>query len=91
MVKNQDAFLLKFLNQTNMKFQLNSVLSDIFIAVYLLATLWLRFALESQLNGNVLISLLLGGFALLFLWAMIKSKFLKPTFFGLIKTAKPAK
>lgn len=65
--------------------QLNARLSDIFIAIYLLITLGIRFYLEPQLQGNAAVSMVLGGLALLFLWALIKSKFLQPTFFGLYK------
>lgn len=71
-----------------MKFQLNSTISDIIIVLYLIGTLWLRFQVEPQLNGNSLISILVGGLALLFLWAMIKGKFLRPTYFGLFRTGK---
>jgi hypothetical protein len=71
-----------------MKFHLNSTLSDIVVILYLLATLWLRFKVEPQLNGNSIVSILVGGLALLFLWAMIKSKFLRPSYFGLYRPAK---
>jgi len=71
-----------------MKFQLSPFLSDFFIGIYLLATLLLRFYVEPQLGGNTLASMILGALALLFLWAMIKSNFLQPNFFGLLKKAK---
>lgn len=64
------------------KFSLGPRLSDWFIAFYLTATLALRFILEPQLQGYYLVSLALGAFALLFLWALIKSKVLQPTYFG---------
>ncbi len=57
--------------------------SDWFVVVYITATLALRFVLEPQLQGYYLVSLALGAFALLFLWALIKSKFLQPTYFGM--------
>lgn len=57
--------------------------SDWFVVVYITATLALRFMLEPQLQGYYLVSLALGAFALLFLWALIKSKFLQPTYFGM--------
>ena len=66
-----------------MKFQLGRKASDIITTLYIIATLFLRFYLEPQLNGNVLISLALGLFALLFLWALVKSKILNPAFFGM--------
>jgi len=65
------------------KFSLGPRLSDWFIAVYLTITLALRFFLEPQLQGYYLVSLALGAFALLFLWALIKSKVLQPTYFGI--------
>lgn len=71
-----------------MKFQLSPFLSDFFIGIYLLATLLLRFYVEPQLGGNTLASMILGALALLFLWAMIKSNFLQPNFFGLLKKAE---
>jgi len=67
-----------------MKLQLNGLASDIFISIYLFATLLLRFLLESQLHGRYAISLFIGAFGLLFLWALIKSKILNPNYFGLM-------
>ncbi len=64
------------------RFSLGPKASDWFIAVYLTITLGLRFILEPQLQGYYIISLGLGLFALLFLWALIKSKILRPTYFG---------
>ena len=58
--------------------------SDWFVVVYLFITLGIRFVLEPQIEGHYLISMGLGLFALLFLWALIKSKFLQPTYFGLL-------
>ncbi|MEO1435405.1 MAG: hypothetical protein AAFV80_07705 [Bacteroidota bacterium] len=69
-------------------FQLSPKASDIFVAMYLLATLFLRFVLEAQLGGRVLPSLGLGAFALLFLWALWKSGYLQPTWFGLMGSRK---
>ncbi|MEL6660871.1 MAG: hypothetical protein AAFY48_04435 [Bacteroidota bacterium] len=64
------------------RFSLSPAASDWFIAIYLTITLGLRFFLEPQLQGFYLISLGLGAFALLFLWALIKSKMLRPSYFG---------
>lgn len=64
------------------RFSLGPAASDWFIAIYLTITLALRFILEPQLQGFYLVSLGLGAFALLFLWALIKSKVLRPTYFG---------
>ena len=66
-----------------MKFQLGRKLSDLFVAVYIISTLFLRFYLEPQLHGQYLISVGLGAFALLFLWALAKSKVINPSYFGL--------
>lgn len=68
------------------KLRLGKKASDIFVGIYLLITLYIRFAFESQLQGNFLVSMALGGFALLFLWALYKSDFIRPTWFGLIPT-----
>lgn len=67
-----------------MKLQLNGLASDIFISIYLLITLLFRFLLEAQLQGRYTVSLFIGGFGLLFLWALIKSKILNPNYFGLL-------
>ena len=64
------------------RFSLSPAASDWFITIYLTITLALRFILEPQLQGFYLISLGLGAFALLFLWALIKSKMLRPSYFG---------
>ncbi len=66
-----------------MKFQLGRKLSDLFTTVYIFTTLAMRFYLEPQLNGHYLVSIGLGAFALLFLWALSKSKFITPSLFGL--------
>ncbi len=57
---------------------MNKVTSRIFVVLYIIATLVWRFLFEAQLVGNALISMGIGVFFLLFLWAMIKSKFLNP-------------
>jgi len=64
-----------------------TLLSDLFIVVYVLLTLGLRFYLEPQLQGNSLLSVAIGAFALLFLWALIKAKVLRPSLLGLGKGA----
>ena len=69
-----------------MKIKLGTKASDIFIVVYLFITLLLRFILEPQLGGHYLISIGIGLFALLFLWALYKSKIINPSWFGLLGT-----
>jgi|APTNR8051073442_1049403.scaffolds.fasta_scaffold00229_4 hypothetical protein len=71
-------------------FPLNGFVSDVFVTLYIAATLYLRFVLEPQLQGRYFISLALGAFALLFLWALIKSRFIRPTFFGLMPPREAA-
>jgi hypothetical protein len=71
-------------------FPLGRKVSDWIVTIYVIATLYARFVLESQLQGNLLISIGLGAFALLFLWALIKSKVLNPSFFGLYERPEPA-
>lgn len=66
-----------------MKLQLGKKTSDFVATFYIIVTLFLRFYLEPQLNGHIILSVALGLFALLFLWALIKSKVLNPTFFGM--------
>ena len=70
-----------------MKLQLGQKASDIFVLIYIFGTLFIRFRLEEQLNGHILASVGLGAFALLFLWALNKSKYINPTWFGLMGKA----
>ncbi|GAB5551301.1 MAG: hypothetical protein Sapg2KO_08920 [Saprospiraceae bacterium] len=62
------------------RLQLNTFWSNIFVVTYILGTMYVRFLIEPQLNGNVLVSVALGLFALIFLWALSKSKCIKPSF-----------
>ena len=71
-----------------MKLQLGRKASDVFVVVYIAGTLLLRFFLEPQLQGRFLISIALGAFALLFLWALAKSKLINPSWFGLLPSPK---
>ncbi|NRA50380.1 MAG: hypothetical protein HRU12_14710 [Phaeodactylibacter sp.] len=66
-----------------LKLQLGRKASDILVSLYIIATLFVRMILEPQLNGHYLISVALGAFCLLFLWALIKAKLINPSFFGL--------
>lgn len=65
-------------------FPIGQKASDIFVLIYLGITLYLRFVLESQFQGRYLISIALGVFALLFLWALSSSKIINPSWFGLL-------
>lgn len=64
------------------KLQLEEKWSNLIVAIYLLGTMYVRFLVEPQLKGNLLVSVGLGLFALLFLWALTKSKILNPSFWG---------
>ena len=55
--------------------------SRLFIILSIGVTLFLRFYLEPQLQGNMIISIGLGAFALIFLYALIKSGLLNPGWF----------
>jgi hypothetical protein len=66
-----------------MRLRLSPIASDIFITLFVMGTLFWRFTFESQLQGYFLISLGIGGFFLLILWALVKVKFLNPSWFGL--------
>lgn len=57
--------------------------SNIVVVMYVFGTLLMRFLLEPQLQGRYVLSIMMGAFALIFLWALIKSKVLNPTIFGL--------
>ena len=65
-----------------MKFlRLNRTISRIFVVVYLFSTAIWRFLFEGQLLGSVMMSMVIGIFFLLFLWALIKAKILNPEWF----------
>ncbi len=71
-----------------MKFGLGPKLSDLFVVFYVMITLFIRFQIEPDLHGNFIISILLGLFFLLFLWALVKSKVITPTWFGMMPKKK---
>jgi len=68
-----------------MKLQLNSKISDVLIAAYLIGMLFFRFNLESSLQGNYVVSILFGAMTLFFIYFLINKKVLNPTYFGLFK------
>lgn len=65
------------------KFGLGPTVSNIAVVLYVFGTLLMRFILEPQLQGRFVLSIMTGAFALIFLWALIKSKVLNPTLFSL--------
>lgn len=74
-----------------MKFSLGPKASDLFIAIYVICTLYLRFRFEHN-NAEVspVLSIVFGLCFVAFLWSLIKLKFLNPNWFGLFspKTTK---
>jgi hypothetical protein len=68
--------------------RLGKNISRAIIVLYLAATLLVRFILEPQLAGNMVISIALGAFALLFLYALVKSGILNPQWFTFEKDYK---
>ena len=72
-----------------MKISLNPKASDIFIAIYVAITLFIRFKFEHN-NYAVSqgLSIIFGVCGVAFLWSLIKLKFLNPNWFGLFSVNK---
>ena len=64
---------------------IKGLIADIILVVYLMGTLYVRFVVEDTLVGHPFISMGVGVVMLLFIWALIKVKVLKPNYFGLMK------
>ncbi len=62
-----------------MKFRLGTKISNVIVVLYVLITLLWRFTVEPTIHSHFLISIGIGLFCILFLWAMIKSKVLNPS------------
>lgn len=75
----------------NMKFQLKPLASDIFISVYVVITLFLRFQLEGTGKVSPANSLFIGASFVVIIWALIKLKVLNPNWFGLFNKKTKAK
>ena len=71
-----------------MKFQLNAITSDIFISIYVVVTLYLRFKFENNQNVDPILSIMLGVSFVAIIWALIKLKILNPNWFGLFTSKK---
>ncbi|WP_299016670.1 hypothetical protein [uncultured Polaribacter sp.] len=69
-----------------MKFQLNSLTSDVFITIYVITTLYFRFKFENSKIIDPALSIVLGICFVALIWALIKLKILNPNWFGLINT-----
>ena len=67
-----------------MKFQLNSLTSDVFITIYVIATLYFRFKFENTKNIDPILSIVLGICFVAIIWALKKLKILNPNWFGLL-------
>ncbi|MEN8703254.1 MAG: hypothetical protein ABF286_03740 [Polaribacter sp.] len=67
-----------------MKFKLNALTSDVFISIYVVITLFLRFKFENKSQVDPFLSIVLGASFVLIIWALIKLKFLNPNWFGLL-------
>lgn len=69
-----------------MKLELKPLASDIFIVIYVVATLFFRLKFEHNNNAvSPALSVVYGLCFIAFLWSMIKLKFLNPNYFGLFK------
>lgn len=62
--------------------RLGELPSRIIIAIYLLATLFVRFVIEPQLQGSMLVSVGIGAFGMLFMYTLIKTGVLNPGWFA---------
>jgi hypothetical protein len=62
--------------------------ADILISLYLVATLYVRIMAEPLLEGHPFISVALGLVMLAFVWALIKVRFLSPSYFGLLSSGR---
>ena len=71
-----------------MKFRLTPLTSDIFISIYVIITLYIRFKFESTTPIDPILSIVLGICFVTILWALIKLKILNPNWFGLFKSKK---
>jgi len=69
-------------------FRISRIPSILFIIAYLAVTLFLRLQVEPQLGGNPLISMAIGAFGILFIWALMKSGILNPGWFDWENGAK---
>ena len=69
-----------------MKFRLNPLASDIFICIYAIASLYLRFKLENEQPVSIANSIAIGACFVIIIWVLIKLKVLNPNWFGLFNS-----
>ena len=72
-----------------MKIRLNPLASDIFICIYAIVSLFLRFKFESKTTISPMNSIVMGICFVVILWVMIKLKILNPNWFGLFNPKNP--
>ncbi|GAA0733452.1 hypothetical protein GCM10009430_47610 [Aquimarina litoralis] len=66
-----------------MKIRLKPLASDIFISVYVVISLFLRFLAEMKTQISAANSIVIGFCFVVILWVLIRLKFLNPNWFGL--------
>ncbi|TYP96277.1 hypothetical protein C7447_10827 [Tenacibaculum adriaticum] len=71
-----------------MKLQLSPLVSDIFICIYILVSLFFRFYFESKTDVGPINSIVIGASFVVIIWSLIKLKILNPNWFGLFKPKK---
>lgn len=71
-----------------MKFKLNPLASDVFICIYAIISLFLRFKLENEQTVSIANSLVIGACFVIIIWVLIKLKVLNPNWFGLFNSKK---
>ena len=71
-----------------MKLRLNPLASDIFICVYAIVSLYLRFKYENETQISTMNSIVMGICFVVILWVLIKLKILNPNWFGLFNAKK---
>ncbi len=71
-----------------MKLKLSPLVSDIFISVYAVISLYIRFKLESETPISTINSMVIGVCFVVIIWVLIKLKVLNPNWFGLFNYKK---
>ena len=66
----------------------NALASDIFISIYAIVTLFIRFKFENEIATSPLESIVMGLCFVVLIWALLKLKILNPNWFGLFNTKK---
>ena len=69
-----------------MKLALKPLASDIFITLYVVITLFIRFQFEYNNTVSPILSVVFGLCFIVILWSLIRLKFLNPNWFGLFKS-----